>query len=416
MTFDRPWEGNTSLYGAIIKTQNGYRMYYRGMHIEGGPGGETPHAPVVCLAESPNGLEWNRKTVGLIEFNGSKDNNIVWNGEGAGAFVPFLDQNPGAKPEAQYKAVGKGQGPNGRTLLAFQSPDGLRWEKMQEEPILPHSSVSGKAFDSQNVAFWDAEREEYRVYFRDWVNGKVRGIKTATSKNFTDWTEPEWIKWEPEAPLVHLYTNAVQPYPRAPHLLVGFPARFQPDRESMVEPLLITSRDGRTFHRWEEALIRPGRNADRWHNRSNYVQTGIMITPSPLPGEDEELSIFTNEDYYKGKDTRFRRYSWRLDGFASLHASADGGEVITKPIVFEGQQLRLNYSTAVAGHIRVEIQNADGEPIEGFALDDMDPMYGNQLDDTIEWRGGSDLSKLAGQAVRLRCELKDADVFSIRFA
>jgi hypothetical protein len=415
MTFDRPWEGNVSLYGTIIKTQDGYRMYYRGWHIEGGPGGESAHDPVVCVAESPNGLEWKRTTVGLFEFNGSKDNNLVWTGEGAGAFVPFLDRNPDARPEARYKAVAKGQGPNGRVLRAFQSHDGLNWEKMQEKPILNHSSVSNKAFDSQNVAFWDAEREEYRVYFRDWVDGKVRGIKTATSDDFLNWTEPEWLKWGPEAPLEHLYTNAVQPYPRAPHLYIGFPARFRPDREDMLEPLLITSRDGQTFHRWEEALIRPGRNADRWFNRSNYIQTGIMITPSPLPGEDKELSILTNEDYYKGDDTRFRRYSWRLDGFASLHAPAEGGDVITKPLSFQGKHLHLNYSTAVDGHIRVEIQDERGHPIKGFSLDDMDPVYGNELDGVVEWNDKSNISELAGQTVRLRFELKDADIFAMHF-
>lgn len=412
--FDKPWEGNVSLYGTIIKTEDGYRMYYRGHHKEGGPGG-WPTSPVVCLAHSPDGLAWERADVGLIEFNGSKDNNIVWAGEGSGAFVPMLDGNPKASPEAKYKAVAKTKDDRGRRLSVLQSPDGLSWEKMREEPILTHDSVSSRAFDSQNVAFWDAEREEYRVYFRDWVEGQVRGIKTAISEDFLNWSEPQWIEWCPQAPLVHLYTNAVQPYPRAPHLLVGFPARFRPDREDMLEPLLMTSRDGLTFRRWEDALIRPGRNADRWHNRSNYAQTGFMLTPSALPGEEKELSILTNEDYYKGNETRFRRYSWRLDGFVSLHASADGGEVVTKPFIFEGGRLHLNYSTAVAGHIRMEVQDADGHPIEGFTLEDMDPFYGDGLDQEFSWKGKSDLSTLAGRPVRLRFELKDADIYALRF-
>lgn len=414
ITFNRPWEGNISLHAAIIAAGNGYRMYYRGRHMEGGPG-NTPTDAVVCLAESDDGLEWRRVNVGLIEHKGSTDNNIVWKGEGSSAFTPMLDANPDARPEAKYKAIAKTKDERGRRLAVFQSPDGLRWEKMRDVPILTHENVSPRAFDSQNVAFWDAEREEYRIYFRDWVDNRVRGIKTATSQNFLDWTEPEWIEWNPEAPLVHLYTNAVQPYPRAPHLLVGFPTRYHPDRGEMVEPLLMTSRDGRTFRRWENALIRPGRNADRWFNRSNYVETGFLLTPSPLPGEERELSILTNEGYYRGEDTRLRRYSYRLDGFVSLHASAEGGEVITKPFIFEGARLCLNYSTAVAGHVRVEIQDTDCNPIEGFTLDDMPPVYGDALDQVFSWNGRADISKLAGQPIRLRFELKDADVFAFQF-
>ena len=414
INFDRPWEGNISLQVAVINTGDGYRMYYRGQHMEGGPG-NTPTEAVVCLAESDDGLQWRRVDVGLIEHHGSTDNNIVWKGEGSSAFTPMLDTNPDARPEAKYKAIATTRDERGRRLAVFQSPDGLRWEKMRDAPILTHESVSPRAFDSPNVAFWDAEREEYRIYFRDWVDNRVREIKTATSQDFLHWSEPEWIEWNPEAPLEHLYTNAVQPYPRAPHLLVGFPARYHPDRGEMVEPLLMTSRDGRTFRRWENALIRPGRNADRWYNRSNYVETGFLLTPSPLPGEQTELSILTCEGYYRGEDTRLRRYSYRLDGFVSLHAGAEGGEVLTKPVTFTGDALRLNYSTAVAGHVRVELQHPDGTPIAGCTLDDMPPIYGDALDQPFTWHDHADLSHLAGRPVRLRFELKDADLFAMCF-
>ncbi len=299
--------------------------------------------------------------------------------------------------------------------MAFQSEDGLSWEKMHEEPILTHKSVSPRAFDSQNLAFYDAERGEYRIYFRDWIDGKIREIKTATSANFLDWSEPEFIDYEPAVERCELYTNAVQPYHRAPHLFVGFPARYMHEREEMLEPLFMTSRDGRTFRRWEEALIRPGRNADKWHNRSNYVWVGMTETADPLPGNDTELSIYTNESYFKGDSSRIRRYTYRLDGFVSLHACAQGGEVVTKPFIFEGERLHLNYSTAVAGHIRLEIQDADGTPIEGFKLKDMEPVYGDGLDQEFTWKGRPDLSGLSDRPVRLRFELKDADVFAMQF-
>jgi hypothetical protein len=415
MTLDRPWEGNVSLYAVIVPVNDGYRLYYRGWHIDGGPGGE-PTDPVTCLARSPDGLQWERVDVGRIPFDGSTDNNIVWDGIGSSTFTPFLDGNPEASPDARYKAVAASKPEEGsRQLYAFTSPDGIEWQSAG--PILDQNHISYKAFDSQNVAFWDAVREEYRVYVRDWaLDDTTRRIATATSTDFLEWTNAEFIDLEPENDVPeHLYTNAVQPYPRAPHIMVGFPARFRPDRGDMVEPLFMASRDGHTFRRYRDALIRPGRNADRWGNRSNYVQTGLMLTPSPLPGEEQELSILTNEGYYEGEDTRFRRYSYRLDGFVSLHAPATGGEVVTTPIVFEGQQLHLNVSTAVSGHVRVEVQEADGTPIDGFELHDMDDIYGDELDHPVSWRGADGLSDLAGTPIRLRFELKDADVFAMRF-
>ena len=65
-----------------------------------------------------------------------------------------------------------------------------------------------------------------------------------------------------------------------------------------------------------------------------------------------------------GKGTKFRRYTMRIDGFVSVHASMQGGEFTTKPLTFEGSVLDLNFSTSVAGGILVEIQYPGGIPIE----------------------------------------------------
>ena len=51
----------------------------------------------------------------------------------------------------------------------------------------------------------------------------------------------------------------------------------------------------------------------------------------------------------------------RTDGFVSIQASYRGGELITKPLVFAGENLILNYTTSAAGSIRLEIQDAQGE-------------------------------------------------------
>jgi hypothetical protein len=110
-----------------------------------------------------------------------------------------------------------------------------------------------------------------------------------------------------------------------------------------------------------------------------------------------------------------RRFTLRIDGFVSAYAPSQGGELVTKPLVFEGRELVINLATSAAGSVRVELQSADGEPLEGFALEDCPEVFGDTLSHRVAWKGGADLGPLAGRPVRLRLELRDADVYAFRF-
>jgi len=404
---DRPWEGNTSAYFTVFRDGSVYRMYYRGS----GSDAKTPNrarGEVACYAESKDAVHWTRPELGLFEFAGSKKNNIVWDGIGTHDFTPFKDTKPGCPARRRYKAFGRGRPKAPRGLYAFGSPDGIHWSPMSEKAVITRG-----AFDSQNLAFWDSVRSEYRAYFRDFRAGK-RDIRTATSRDFLHWSDPVWLEY-PGAPREHLYTNQISPYYRAPHIFLGFPARYLPDRGSIVEGLLMSSRDGRSFHRWHEALIRPGLNRRKWRNRSNYIWWGLVETPSSLPGAVRELSLYVNEGYYAGDSTCIRRYTIRLDGFVSVHAPLKGGQLVTKPLRFEGRELVVNFSTSAAGGVAVEVQDEAGKAVEGFALSDCPAIFGDAVEQTVRWKGGPDVSALAGRTARLRFVLKDADLYSLRF-
>ncbi len=90
--------------------------------------------------------------------------------------------------------------------------------------------------------------------------------------------------------------------------------------------------------------------------------------------------------------------------------------MVSKPLTFDGSRLSLNISTSAAGGARVELQDAAGQPIPGFALADCWEIIGDTLDYTVRWKGGTDVSSLAGRPVRLRVSLRDADLYSLRFA
>jgi len=112
---------------------------------------------------------------------------------------------------------------------------------------------------------------------------------------------------------------------------------------------------------------------------------------------------------------RLRRASLRLDGFVSAGAPYRGGELLTKPLVFEGKELVLNYSTSAAGSIRAEVLDTGGKRVNGHTLDDCPEIYGDQIARVVSWTNGTDMSQLAGRPIRLRFVIIDADLYSLRF-
>ena len=111
----------------------------------------------------------------------------------------------------------------------------------------------------------------------------------------------------------------------------------------------------------------------------------------------------------------FRRFSLRTDGFVSVNAGFSGGEFTTRPLIFEGGELELNYSTSAVGSVQVEIQDGEGRPVPGFSLADSLQMFGDEIEGVFKWNDGGDLGRLAGTAVRLRFVLMDADLYAFRF-
>jgi hypothetical protein len=186
---------------------------------------------------------------------------------------------------------------------------------------------------------------------------------------------------------------------------------------ALSDALFMASRDGVTFKRWDEALLRPGIERDgTWTYGQLCVAWQVVETKSSLEGAPNELSIYADEQYWSGASgSTVRRYTLRLDGFVSVQAPMSGGELVTKPVRFTGRQLRLNFSTSAAGSVRVELQDEAGRPLPGFSLEDCPPLFGDSVERPVSWRSGTDVGALAGQAVRLRIVLQDADVYAYQF-
>ncbi|MCM8785939.1 MAG: hypothetical protein NC827_07205 [Candidatus Omnitrophica bacterium] len=110
----------------------------------------------------------------------------------------------------------------------------------------------------------------------------------------------------------------------------------------------------------------------------------MIETKSKLNPGQTEISLYSIEAYYI-PENRLRRFTIRLDGFVSVHATDKTGYFITHPIIFDGDKLILNYSTSAAGFIEVV------------------------------WDSQNNLTQVKGKPVRLKFKMKESDLYSIRF-
>lgn len=415
LKFDAPWEGSAAGYVTVFQDGDQVKLYYRGWPIVGEQDSKLFTESACYAASTDGGKTFTRPTLGLVEVNGSKENNVILAPK-AHNFTPFKDTRPGVAADEQYKAVMSSIIHEKRkpSLDAYTSPDGIHWKRLGDAPILDKEPYN-YGFDSQNLAFWDSGRGKYVCYYRVFINN-IRSVAIAESDDFRTWTKVSPIDLGESAAVEHFYTNAITPYFRAPHYYFSFPKRFArerkliQDKEGISDGVFLSSRDGVKFDRtFGEAFIRPGRDKFNWGDRGQMTAWGIVQTA------DDEMSIYYSQNYHF-PNHHLRRGVLRLDGIASAHAGGKSGELITRPLKFAGKKLTLNFATSAAGSVQVEVQDAvTGKPLPGFELENAPELFGDQIAESYKWKSGEDISSLAGRPIKLRFVLKDADVYSYRF-
>lgn len=416
LKLDRPWEGMMSGYGTIMRDAQGkVRLYYRG-------GGDVDPPEVTCVALSDDGITFERPILKLYEIRGTRENNVVFTAADRLSYgeshnlAPFLDTNPAAPPEAQWKAVAlrsdtDERGEKRKMLAVLGSADGLRWKHLSDRPVIREGS-----FDSLNLAFFDSHSAQYVCYFRV-GRGGLRSFGRAHSKDFLSWTIDGSLEFRPPQE-EHWYTNGVMPYPQVPGLYVALPMRFVPARKSVGDPprmtdglsdaVMMTSRDGVRWDRcFREALVRPGPDPANWGDAhgNNTPLAGMIETAKG------EWSVYWFEGYGT-KKPRIRRGTVRTHGLASIRAGADGGEMLTPPLrMNKSAELHINFATSATGSIRVEVLDEHARPLDGFAASDCAEIYGDEPSRIVRWKGNSPMP--ADRVFRLRFVLRDADLFTL---
>ena len=439
MHYNESWEGRyAGGYVTVIHDRQRYRMYYRGS-TKGNtdPADDDWRAEITCYAESSDGIDWKKPHLGLYEVNGTRNNNVILPPDNpyipSDNFAVLYDDRPGVPPGERFKGIG-GQThekdikvtkiPGG--LYRYVSADGIHWKLYSKTPI-----CSNNVLGSLNVLSWIPTENNYAIYLRSWtgginIAGENKGLRTiarTVSKDFEHWSEPRNMSFG-GAPGEHLYTNATEPYFRAPQILISLPMRFLPDRRILSEEqlrqagvyplswkgvsdtLFMTSRGGDSYDRkFLEAFVRPGPDDGNWGARSNMPALGVVQTGAT------EMSFYVT----RGQATptnRLERLTLRLDGFASLHAGYHAGYAVTKPVVLDGKRMSVNLATSAAGSLKITILGDDHREVPGFGEADAEELAGDRIDHPVKWKSGKSIADLAGKVVRIKFTLRDADVYS----
>lgn len=441
---DNEWEGPCNGYCCIIKANGEYRMYYRAdssRHIVD-DNMQFKGKPVICVALSKDGKTFRKPNLGLFEYNGTKDNNIVYMREtNIDNFSVFYDVNPNCPEDEKFKALSQERVDGIDVLSYFASEDGFRFR------FVRHLPIKG-TFDSYNVVMYDLDRQKYFMYYRAFhkkdgtdvftfrnmnIYEVIRDVRVATSENFSDWTEHGRISLEEGQEDYQLYINQICRYYRSPETFIGFPVRyydrseerrnfdfmpladrhriiyekFKREGTAVTDCVVMTSHDGFTFDRRDEAFLTPGiEGRDNWWYGDCYMAYGMAETESDNPYEPNEISMYVGENY-RIKHVNFVRMTLRLDGFFSWYGKYSKGKVTTKPIEVSSNEMRINFASSALGGVKVTLLDETGAPIEGYSSY---VMFGNTVDRPVEFE--KDLSELKGQKVKIRFDISDTHLYS----
>lgn len=457
---EHPWEQGIGPYSCVMEIEGVYHMWYHAMSAANWNDDQLVGA--ICYARSKDGIRWEKPVLGIAEYKGSRENNIVL-GFGAGGvniwqegMMVFLDPNAPADERFRLVMNLKHVAPG---VHLFSSPDGLHWSLTQKSLITARPQEKGHHLDSQNVLFWDPARRKYVTYVRynsNRAGSQGRSVARAESDRLGGFpvAQDMQVVFGPDSTdLMHGQTNAVDyytseaiKYPWAAdayymfpttyyHYLWGESREFKDNVPTNAGPLhtqFAASRDGIRWERFERApFVDLGIRGefDCYASRMIY---GLV----PATDGKHMYMYYLGSDWLHGWDrddrnkkllteaglapphntTIISRVVLRRDGFVSVRGAYTGGEFTTPPLVFDGRQLVVNIDTSATGVAGVELQDAGGTPIPGYTLADCDLIHTcNEISRKVTWAGRHDVSAWIGKPVRIRFSLRDTDLYAFEF-
>jgi len=442
---DKPWDAFRLIWFSVGEDEDGYKMWYQAFDNDQWSGGRSR----MCYATSKDLIHWEKPNLGIIEFEGSKENNIIIEDIVNGSV--FID--PHADPAERYKLVYTDHRAGWKDIYVVASADGIHWE-------MPGTKVAEHGADTQHAPFWDPRLQKYVVYMR--ASGDHPFVDPIESDPPV--VAPKLIR--PGRQLARIEVDDIlQPWPTEQIRRVMTADEHDPEGSDIYHhhPWQYPFADDAyflfplTYHHFRSGETTAGndgvndtqfaasRNGVNWirYDRRPYVGRGLPGEPDCGMVQCGSGRHFRRGDYLyqfcagwpwthggfrrlSQADRQDKEVSWgrqhyylvrqRLDGFVSADAPYGGGYLVTPPIVFQGTRLELNINVAAMGEARVEIQEPDGKPSPGFELDSCRRILFNDTAYTVRWGDSSDVASLAGKPIRLKIWMRSAKLYAFQFA
>lgn len=407
---DKPWESFLINWLSVMQDEGKLRMWYE-CYDSTYSGDQNAR---YCYAESADGITWTKPNLGLVEFQGSKDNNILFHGLGGltnhGGTV-FRD--PQAPPAERYKFIFYGlvqPGGDQYRVCGGYSADGIHWQRYDKAPILDVES------DTQQAAFWDERIGKYVAYCRLWTPDRTIGRSESTDfLNFPPAVEVLGCD-DRDPPDTDMYNSAAMKYPYAENAYFIFTSMYYHPSDTLDIHLAV-SRDGVHWTRPERRPFIENGPPGSLDDATAYMAPGLVRQGDELWHYYFASRARHNQVYpqWESYGSTYTRVTLPLDRYVALDASAMPATFTTHPLTFTGSRLEVNADVRAGGYARFELRDEAGQPLPGFALADCESLAGDSLRHAVTW-AGADLAALAGRPVVLHCEARDASLYAFQFA
>ncbi len=364
----------------------------------------------LLYAVSPDGLNWERPALGLIDFEGSAQNNLVMRTQthGIHAGGVFKDERE-PDPARRYKCLYRNS--RQRRMAMVFSADGLHWS----EPVLwPAHDAPG---DTHNNALWAPELGKYVGFTRGWTQPPYAGVRTVLrtdSEDFVFWSAPvEVLRGRDEHDQIYS-----MPVVRYRGLYLGLPAILHkgnqeaPDWDTVTTEL-AWSPDTVTWHRIcpGEAFIPLGAGC----YPTGAYDCGCIYAAAPVRvGDALHLYYGGSNGLHNGwREGSFNLATLPLDRFAGYTPTRPDqpGRLTTRLVQAEAEALTVNVELQPGGSLRAAVLDDQGWPLPGYSLDDCQPITTGDLAAAVCWPG-QPWGALAGRPIRLTFALTGAKLFA----
>ncbi len=402
-------------YICVLKDEDGglFRMWYQTWTPSPVEGKSGKYA--IAYAESDDGISWALPKLGLYEWKGGKDNNIVWTGlDGKRGSQVFLLDLP-EEERRGYRYVMLYGGIGGSHLIGSQ--DGIHWDRESDTDITRMHS------DTHNAIVHDPRRNEYVMFCRaKHIYRTFRGdvLDTGASRRVARMASKElWTLWDSE-PQTILIPDEVDSESGDFNFFYGMPTRYH---AGIYWGFLWPFKMNSDIHT-ELAWSRDGFHFDRLPSRPKLIERGPdgawddgMVFGSPFWVEvgDEWWIYYAGWDGPHGTKDRtpgMGLAKLRKEGFISMRGPANGGVLCTRKLVWPGGKLVVN-ADAHEGELRVRICDERRKVLPGFDYDDCVTFQGNSVAHEVSWQDSSTES-LTAKVMRLEVFLKNAEIYTFR--